>query len=231
MSYLILVIDDDPNICELLKVYLSKEDYEVITAQNGQDGIDKFKTYKPDMVLLDIMMPSKDGLKICREIRKISSNPIILLSAEDSEFDKVSGLELGADDFIVKPFSTKEVCARVRAILRRTQVPVKETDAGAIKLDNFEISMQKYELKLKNKVLHTAPKEIELLYFLVSNPNRVFTRDELLDKIWGYDYYGNTRTVDVHVKRLRDKLDGVSDEWHLKTIWGVGYKFATLNTE
>jgi DNA-binding response OmpR family regulator len=228
MSHKILVIDDDPNICELLKLYLSKEDYEVITAQGGQEGIAMFKVYEPDLVLLDIMMPKKDGLAVCREIREISSKPIIMVTAKGDEFDKVLGLELGADDFIVKPFGTKEVCARVKAVLRRTKNPENETDIEIIKFDNLEISLQKYELKLKNKTVDIPPKELELLYFLVSNVNRVFTRDQLLDKVWGFDYLGDSRTVDVHVKRLREKLDGVSDKWNLKTVWGVGYKFELL---
>jgi len=228
MSHKILVIDDDANICELLKLYLSKEDYEVITAQGGQEGIAMFKVYEPDLVLLDIMMPKKDGLAVCREIREISSKPIIMITAKGEEFDKVLGLELGADDFIVKPFGTKEVCARVKAVLRRTKNPENETDIEIIKFDNLEISLQKYELKLKNKTVDIPPKELELLYFLVSNVNRVFTRDQLLDKVWGFDYLGDSRTVDVHVKRLREKLDGVSDKWNLKTVWGVGYKFELL---
>ena len=228
MIHKILVIDDDPNICELLKLYLSKEDYEVITAPGGQEGVAMFKVYEPDLVLLDIMMPRKDGLAVCREIREISSKPIIMITAKGEEFDKVLGLELGADDFIVKPFGTKEVCARVKAVLRRTKNPENETDIEIIKFDNLEISLQKYELKLRNKTVDIPPKELELLYFLVSNVNRVFTRDQLLDKVWGFDYLGDSRTVDVHVKRLREKLDGVSDKWNLKTVWGVGYKFELL---
>jgi len=228
MSHKILVIDDDANICELLKLYLSKEDYEVITAQGGQEGIAMFKVYEPDLVLLDIMMPKKDGLAVCREIREISSKPIIMITSKSEEFDKVLGLELGADDFITKPFGTKEVVARVKAVLRRTKNPENETDIEIIKFDNLEISLQKYELKLKNKTVDIPPKELELLYFLVSNVNRVFTRDQLLDKVWGFDYLGDSRTVDVHVKRLREKLDGVSDKWNLKTVWGVGYKFELL---
>ncbi|MCL2099915.1 MAG: response regulator transcription factor [Oscillospiraceae bacterium] len=228
MSHKILVIDDDANICDLLKLYLSKEDYDVITAPGGQEGIAMFKVYEPDLVLLDIMMPKKDGLSVCREIREISSKPIIMITSKNEEFDKVLGLELGADDFIVKPFSPKEVCARVKAVLRRTKNPENETEMEIIKFDNLEISLQKYELKLKNKIVDIPPKELELLYFLVSNVNRVFTRDQLLDKVWGFDYLGDSRTVDVHVKRLREKLDGVSDKWNLKTVWGVGYKFELL---
>ncbi|MCL2774027.1 MAG: response regulator transcription factor [Oscillospiraceae bacterium] len=228
MSHKILVIDDEPNICELLKLYLSKDDNEVIIAPGGPEGIAMFKVYEPDLVLLDIMMPKKDGWQVCREIREISSKPIIMISAKSEDFDKVLGLELGADDFITKPFSPREVCARVKAVLRRTKNPENETDIEIIKFDNLEISLQKYELKLKNKTVDIPPKELELLYFLVSNVNRVFTRDQLLDKVWGFDYLGDSRTVDVHVKRLREKLDGVSDKWNLKTVWGVGYKFELL---
>ena len=228
MSHKILVIDDDPAICDLLKSYLSKEDFEVHTAPSGQDGIAMCKVYEPDLVLLDVMMPKKDGFQVCREIRDISSKPIIFVTAKDDEFDKVLGLELGADDFITKPFSSREVCARVKAVLRRTKHPENETDIEVIKYHNIEISLQKYELKLENKTVDIPPKELELLYFLISHVNRVFTRDQLLDKVWGFDYLGDSRTVDVHVKRLREKLDGVSDKWNLKTVWGVGYKFELL---
>jgi DNA-binding response OmpR family regulator len=225
MSGKILVIDDDPNICELLKVCLSKAEYEVITANSGQDGIALFKMHKPDLVLLDVMMPGKDGFTVCREIREISSNPVIMVTAKCGEFDKVLALELGAYDFIVKPFSTKEVCARVKAVLRRTANIVKETESESVRYENLEVSLRRYELKLHNKAVDVPPKELELLFFLASNPNRVFTRDQLLDKVWGYDFLGDSRTVDVHVKRLRDRLEGVSESWHLKTVWGVGYKF------
>jgi len=228
MSHKILVIDDDTNICELLKLCLQKEDYEVITALGGPEGIAMFKVYEPDLVILDIMMPKKDGWQVCREIREISQKPIIMLTAKGEVFDKVLGLELGADDFIVKPMDMKEVYARVKAVLRRTKNQDNDTDIEVIKYDNLEISLQKYELKLKNKTVDIPPKELELLYFLVSNANRVFTRDQLLDKVWGFDYLGDSRTVDVHVKRLREKLDGVSDKWNLKTVWGVGYKFELL---
>jgi len=228
MSHKILVIDDDPNICELLKVWLTKEDYDVITAPGGPEGIAMFKVYEPDLVLLDIMMQKKDGWQVCREIREISSRPIIMITAKGEVFDKVLGLELGADDFIVKPFDPKEVYARIKAVLRRTKNQDNDTDLEVIKFENLEISLQKYELKLKNKTVDIPPKELELLYFLVSNVNRVFTRDQLLDKVWGFDYLGDSRTVDVHVKRLREKLEGISDKWNLKTVWGVGYKFELL---
>ena len=228
MSTKILVVDDDVNICELLKVYLENEGYDVKTANDGNDGVSYFKFYEPDLVLLDIMMPKKDGWQVCREIREISPKPVIMITAKGEVFDKVLGLELGADDFIVKPFDMKELSARVKAVLRRYNTANKQSDDEVIKFDNIEISLRKYELKLKGKPIDIPPKELELLYFLASNCNRVFTRDQLLDKVWGFDYLGDSRTVDVHVKRLREKLEGVSDKWLLKTVWGVGYKFELL---
>jgi len=224
----ILVIDDDSNICELLKLYFEKEGYQVRTASDGMEGIAAFKVYEPDLVLLDIMLPRKDGWQVCREIREMSSKPIIMITAKGEVFDKVLGLELGADDFVVKPFDMKELSARVKAVLRRYQAHANPNDEEVIKFENIEISLQKYELKLLGKPVDVPPKELELLYFLASNYNRVFTRDQLLDKVWGFDYLGDSRTVDVHVKRLREKLEGVSDKWMLKTVWGVGYKFEIL---
>ena len=224
----ILVIDDDSNICELLKLYFEKEGYDVKTAADGMEGISAFKMYEPDLVLLDIMLPRKDGWQVCREIREMSSKPIIMITAKGEVFDKVLGLELGADDFVVKPFDMKELSARVKAVLRRYQAHSNKSDEEVIKFENIEISLQKYELKLLGKAVDVPPKELELLYFLASNSNRVFTRDQLLDKVWGFDYLGDSRTVDVHVKRLREKLEGVSDKWMLKTVWGVGYKFEIL---
>ena len=221
----ILVVDDDPNISDLLKIYLEKEGYEVKLACDGVEGVNFFKMYSPDLVLLDIMLPKKDGWQVCREIREISSKPIIMITAKCEVFDKVLGLELGADDFVVKPFDMKELSARVKAVLRRYQNHNRQNDDEVIKFENIEISLQKYELKLCGKSVDIPPKELELLYFLASNYNRVFTRDQLLDKVWGFDYLGDSRTVDVHVKRLREKLEGVSDKWILKTVWGVGYKF------
>lgn len=228
MGTKILVIDDDTNICEALKLYLENEGYEIKCANDGAEGINYFKMYEPDLVLLDIMLPRKDGWQVCREIREISSKPIIMLTAKGEVFDKVLGLELGADDFIVKPFNTKELSARIKAVLRRYNSRDNDTDDEVIKFDNIEISHQKYELKLRGKSVDIPPKELELLYFLASNYNHVFTRDQLLDKVWGFDYLGDSRTVDVHVKRLREKLEGVSDKWTLKTVWGVGYKFELL---
>ena len=223
-----LIVDDDLNICDLLRRYFENDGYSVKTANNGMDGVNFFKIYNPDIVLLDIMLPKKDGWQVCREIREVSSKPIIMITAKDEVFDKVLGLELGADDFVVKPFDMKELSARVKAVLRRYQAHTNQNDEDVIKFDNIEISHQKYELKLCGKSVDVPPKELELLYFLASNSNRVFTRDQLLDKVWGFDYLGDSRTVDVHVKRLREKLEGVSDKWTLKTVWGVGYKFELL---
>ncbi len=229
MDTKILVVDDDNNISELLKVYFTNEGYEVKTASDGVEGISYFKMYEPDIVLLDIMLPKKDGWQVCREIREMSSKPIIMITAKGEVFDKVLGLELGADDFLVKPFDMKELSARVKAVLRRYQAHANPDDDEVVKFENIEISRQKYELKLKGKSVDIPPKELELLYFLASNYNRVFTRDQLLDKVWGFDYLGDSRTVDVHVKRLREKLEGASDKWLLKTVWGVGYKFELLS--
>ena len=223
----ILVVDDELNICELLKLYLENEGYTVFTANDGQAAVTAFQQKAPDLVLLDIMLPKMDGWQVCREIREMSSKPIIMVTAKGEVFDKVLGLELGADDFITKPFDMKEVSARVKAVLRRYSGHDTD-DSEVIKFDNLEISLQKYELKLAGKPVDIPPKELELLYFLTSNYNRVFTRDQLLDKVWGFDYLGDSRTVDVHVKRLREKLEGVSDKWTIKTVWGVGYKFELL---
>ena len=228
MDKKILVIDDDTNICEMLKIYMENEGYEVKTANDGAEGVNFFKMYEPDIVLLDIMLPKKDGWQVCREIREIAPKPVIMITAKGDVFDKVLGLELGADDFVVKPFDMKELSARVKAVLRRYQTQINPNDEEVIKFENIEISLQKYELKLKGKSVDIPPKELELLYFLASNYNHVFTRDQLLDKVWGFDYLGDSRTVDVHVKRLREKLEGVSDKWILKTVWGVGYKFELL---
>ena len=225
----ILVIDNDSNICELLKIYFENEGYDVKIAADGMEGLNYFKIFSPDLVLLDVMLPKKDGWQVCREIREISSKPIIMITAKSDVFDKVLGLELGADDFLVKPFDIKELSARIKAVLRRCQAHTHQNDDEVIKFENIEVSLQKYELKLKGRSVDIPPKELELLYFLASNYNRVFTRDQLLDKVWGFDYLGDSRTVDVHVKRLREKLEGVSDKWILKTVWGVGYKFELLN--
>ncbi|MBR2453592.1 MAG: response regulator transcription factor [Clostridia bacterium] len=229
MNTKILVVDDDINICDILRMYLERDGYDVIVANDGAEGVASFKQNDPDLVLLDIMLPKKDGWQVCREIREVSSKPIIMITAKGEVFDKVLGLELGADDFIVKPFDTKEVIARVKAVLRRYDSASPKENDQTIRYENIEISLTKYELKLNGKAVDVPPKELELLFFLDSNYNRVFTRDQLLDKVWGFDYLGDSRTVDVHVKRLREKLEGVSDKWVLKTVWGVGYKFELLN--
>ncbi len=225
----LLVVDDDANICDMLKLYFENEGYDVKTVNDGVEGVNFFKMFEPDLVLLDIMLPKKDGYQVCREIREVSSKPIIMVTAKGEIIDKVLGLELGADDFVVKPFDMKELSSRIKAVLRRYQAHTKQNDDEVVKFDNIEISLQKYELKLRGKSIDIPPKELELLYFLASNYNRVFTRDQLLDKVWGFDYLGDSRTVDVHVKRLREKLEGVSDKWILKTVWGVGYKFELLS--
>lgn len=222
----ILVADDDKNICELIRLYLEKESYTVVLAHDGEAAVERFFAESPDLVLLDIMMPKLDGWQVCREIRKKSNTPIIMITAKGETFDKVLGLELGADDYVVKPFDTKEIVARIKAVLRRSAAgaaPVNEVKEVAY--DKLTVNMTRYELKVDGKVVDTPPKELELLFHLASNPNRVYTRDQLLDEVWGFEYYGDSRTVDVHVKRLREKLEGVSDQWNLKTVWGVGYKF------
>ncbi len=222
----ILVVDDDLNICELLRLYLEKEGYTVVIANDGVTAVTTFQEESPDLVLLDIMLPRLDGWQVCREIRKFSDNPIIMLTAKGEVFDKVLGLELGADDYVVKPFDTKEIVARVKAVLRRAaKNPVDEIKE--VHYDKLSINLTNYELKVNGKQVDTPPKEMELIFHLAKNPNRVFTRDQLLDEVWGFDYYGDSRTVDVHVKRLREKLEGVSDKWELRTVWGVGYKFET----
>lgn len=222
----ILVVDDDVNICELLRLYLEKDGYSVIIVNDGMEAISAFQDSKPDLVLLDIMLPKLDGWQVCREIRKTSDTPIIMLTAKGETFDKVLGLELGADDYVVKPFDAKEVVARVKAVLRRSGGNPAET-IKEVRYDKLVINLTNYELRVNGEQIDTPPKELELIYHLASNPNRVFTRDQLLDEVWGFDYYGDSRTVDVHVKRLREKLEGVSDKWMLKTVWGVGYKFET----
>ena len=220
----ILIVEDEANIRELLRLYLEREGYTVLEAENGVEGIKKWKSDKPDMLLLDVMMPVMDGWAVCREIRAESDVPIIMLTAKGETADRVSGLEMGADDYIVKPLEMPEVIARVRAVFRRM---VPDDAPEKLSFDNLVIDKQAYDLVIKGKRVDAPPKEIELLCFLASSPNRVFTRAQLLDDVWGFDYFGDTRTVDVHVKRLREKLEGVSDKWELKTVWGVGYKFET----
>lgn len=220
----ILIVDDDKNICELLRLYLEKEGFETVMAYDGEAAIKMVSSQKPNMVLLDIMLPKLDGWQVCREIRKTSSVPIIMITAKGETFDKVLGLELGADDYISKPFDTKEVVARIKAVLRRT-APDNNNDVKEVRYDKLVINLTNYELIVDGVQIDTPPKELKLIYHLASNPNRVYTRDQLLDEVWGFDYYGDSRTVDVHVKRLREKLEGVSPSWSLKTVWGVGYKF------
>ncbi len=220
----ILIVDDDTNICELLRLYIEKEGFETAIAYNGVQALKLFEQEKPELIMLDIMLPELDGWQVCREVRKTSQVPIIMLTAKGEVFDKVLGLELGADDYVVKPFEAKEVVARIHAVLRRTNAS-ESTNIKEVKWDKLSINLTNYELRVNDVQVDTPPKEMELLYHLASNPNRVFTRDQLLDEVWGFDYYGDSRTVDVHVKRLREKIDGVSPQWELKTVWGVGYKF------
>ena len=222
----ILIVDDDTNICELLRLYIAKEGFEASIANDGETALKMFDSVSPDLILLDIMLPGLDGWQVCRELRKKSSVPIIMLTAKGEVFDKVLGLELGADDYVVKPFETKEVVARINAVLRRSgRNSGRQDDSKEVSYENLTINLTNYELRVKGQQVDTPPKEMELIYHLASNPNRVFTRDQLLDEVWGFAYYGDSRTVDVHVKRLREKLEGVSDKWALKTVWGVGYKF------
>lgn len=221
----ILIVDDDDNICELLRMYLTKDGFDTAIAADGEQAIDLADRYKPDLILLDIMMPRLDGWQVCRQVRKTSEVPIIMLTAKGEVFDKILGLELGADDYISKPFDTKEVVARIKAVLRRSSEKDKKNAIKEVRFDKLIINLTNYELTVDGKQIDTPPKELELIYHLASNPNRVYTRDQLLDEVWGFDYYGDSRTVDVHVKRLREKLENVSDKWSLKTVWGVGYKF------
>lgn len=224
----ILIVDDDSNICELLRLYFEKDGFQADIVTDGLKALEAFENLKPDLVLLDIMLPGMDGWQICREIRKNSQTPIIMLTAKGETFDKVLGLELGADDYITKPFETKEVIARVKAVLRRSiSQSATPNTLKEVSFDKLSINLTNYELKVDGNSIDTPPKELELIYHLASNPNRVYTRDQLLDEVWGFEYYGDSRTVDVHVKRLREKLEGVSDKWELKTVWGVGYKFET----
>ncbi len=225
MQYKILIVDDDENICELLNLYLKKDGFDTVIANNGKRAVEYAEKYSPDLIMLDIMLPELDGWQVCREIRKKSEVPIIMLTAKGETFDKILGLELGADDYVTKPFDTKEVIARIKAVLRRTNDNDKQDKKSVVRFDKLIINLTNYELVVNGNRIDTPPKELELVYHLASNPNRVYTRDQLLDEVWGFDYYGDSRTVDVHVKRLREKLENVSEEWSLKTVWGVGYKF------
>ena len=220
----ILVVDDDANISELLRLYLEKDGYSVVIANDGRQAIELQKSEEPALILLDIMLPIFDGWQVCREVRKVSDVPIIMVTAKGEYFYKVLGLELGADDYISKPFDTKEVLARIKAVLRRVNTAT-DNKQDIVKFDNLTINISNYELIVCGKSIDTPPKELELIYHLASNPNRVYTRDQLLDEVWGYDYYGDSRTVDVHIKRIREKIENASDQWELKTVWRVGYKF------
>lgn len=224
MSQKVLVVEDDNNIAELLRLYLQKDGFEVSHAADGGKAVEMAKEIQPDLVLLDIMLPVMDGWQVCRELRKTMKMPIIMLTAKGETEDKVSGLEMGADDYIVKPFEVKELLARVHAVLRRTGDDGKPK-SKKLTFDKLVINLDSYELIVDGKKIDTPPKEMELLYHLAATPNRVYTRNQLLDEVWGFDYFGDSRTVDVHIKRLREKIENVSDQWELKTVWGVGYKF------
>ena len=227
MSQKVLVVEDDNNIAELLRLYLQKDGFEVSHAADGGKAVEMAKEIQPDLVLLDIMLPVMDGWQVCRELRKTMKMPIIMLTAKGETEDKVSGLEMGADDYIVKPFEVKELLARVHAVLRRTGDDGKPK-SKKLTFDKLVINLDSYELIVDGKKIDTPPKEMELLYHLAATPNRVYTRNQLLDEVWGFDYFGDSRTVDVHIKRLREKIENVSDQWALKTVWGVGYKFELL---
>ena len=224
MAKTVLIVEDDRNIADLLRLYLEKEGYTVVIAPDGMRGVEQFRTVHPSLVLLDVMLPGLDGGGVCRAIRAESQTPIIMLTAKSETEDKVNGLKQGADDYITKPFEMKEVLARIEAVLRRSGIE-PEKSRRRLEFDKLIIDMDAFELTVDGKKVPTPPKEMELLYHLASTPNRVYTRNQLLDEVWGFDYFGDTRTVDVHIKRLREKLEGVSDQWDLKTVWSVGYKF------
>lgn len=227
----ILIVDDDTNISELISLYLTKECFETKCVEDGEAALDAFKNFKPNLILLDLMLPGMDGYQVCREIRKLSQTPIIMLSAKGEVFDKVLGLELGADDYIIKPFDTKELVARVKAVLRRTfvvepQTTTKEYKGDSVEYADLTINLTNYSVTYMGHSIKMPPKELELLYFLASSPNQVFSREQLLDNIWGYEYIGDTRTVDVHIKRIREKISD-HEHWAITSVWGIGYKFET----
>ena len=228
MAISVLVVEDDPNIRELLQLYLEKDGYAVTLAADGGQGLAKFHAIKPDLVLLDVMMPVMDGWAVCKAIRAEDNTPIIMLTAKGETDDKVTGLKSGADDYVTKPFEMKELLARIEAVLRRTDRIAEPDAARRLVFDKLTIDMDAFELTVDGKKVDAPPKEMELLFFLASSPNRVYTRNQLLDEVWGFDYFGDSRTVDVHVKRLREKLEGISDQWCVKTVWGVGYKFEVV---
>ena len=223
MARKILVVEDDRNISDLIRMYLEKEGFEVCTAFDGAAAVETFRAVAPDMVLLDIMLPVMDGWAVCSKIRESSRTPIIMITAKSEVFDRIQGLEMGADDYIVKPFEMKELIARINAVLRRSEIP--EDTKKRLVFDRLVVDLDSYELTVDGNKIDTPPKELELLYHLASTPNRVYTRNQLLDEVWGFDYFGDSRTVDVHIKRLREKVENISDQWALKTVWGVGYKF------
>ncbi len=229
MNKKVLIVDDEKNICELIRLYTEKEGYVTFSAYDGEDAVRLFKEKKPDIVILDIMLPKKDGWQVCREIRAMGNTPIIMLTAKGELFDKVLGLELGADDYMVKPFEPKELVARIKAVLRRgTGSESPEESQNVLEFDGLVINHDTYEVYLHGQLLEMPPKEFELLYFLASNANKVFTRDQILDEVWGYEYFGESRTIDVHIKRIREKIEANQQEnssWVLRTIWSVGYKF------
>ena len=229
MATSVLVVEDDRNIAGLLQMYLEKEGYAVTVAYDGGQGLQKFRAIRPDLVLLDVMMPVMDGWTVCKNIRAESQTPVIMLTAKSETDDKVQGLRSGADDYITKPFEMKEVLARIEAVLRRTTGVAAEKKSRRLVFDKLVIDMDAFELQVDGRKVDTPPKEMELLFYLASSPNRVYTRNQLLDEVWGFDYFGDSRTVDVHVKRLREKLEGVSETWCVKTVWGVGYKFEVTN--
>ena len=228
MAISVLIVEDDPNIRELLQMYLEKDGYAVTCAADGSQGLMKFRSIKPDLVLLDVMMPVMDGWTVCKTIRSESTTPVIMLTAKSETDDKVMGLKSGADDYVTKPFEMKELLARIEAVLRRSDCSGEDAKARRLVFDKLAIDMDAFELTVDGKKVDTPPKEMELLFYLASSPNRVYTRNQLLDEVWGFDYFGDSRTVDVHVKRLRENLEGVSQKWSLKTVWGVGYKFEVL---
>ena len=223
MARNILVVEDDRNISDLIRMYLEKEGFEVRLAYDGGKAVEEFEKQQPDMVLLDIMLPVLDGWQVCERIRQKARTPIIMLTAKSDVTDRITGLEMGADDYLVKPFEMKELMARINAVLRRTEIP--DDTKKRLAFDKLIINLDSYELTVDGKQVDTPPKELELLYHLDSTPNRVYTRNQLLDEVWGFDYFGDSRTVDVHIKRLREKVEGISEQWELKTVWGVGYKF------
>ena len=228
VSLKVLIVDDDKNICELLRLYLEKDGYETAVALNGRTALEQFEAFAPDCILLDVMLPYYSGTQVCQTIRETADTPIIMITARSETDDVVDGLNAGADDYITKPFEPKEVLARIKAVTRRFQKDEAGQSDRALRFDRLLVDIDRYELTVDDHTVNLPAKEMELLYYLASNPNRVFTRDQLLDAVWGFDYIGDSRTVDVHIKRLREKIEGVSDQWGLRTVWRVGYKFEVV---